>query len=87
MMADEIKTEMHMRWDARTNMILGICWEHGNTYGLEFKSMAQAFALQDGIANNEVHLATGVSCLHYFLPTKRTHCIQGNCTGSQCVLR
>lgn len=65
MMADEIKTETRMRWDARTNMILGICREHGKTYGLEFKSMAQAFALRDGIANNKVHLATEVSCLHF----------------------
>jgi len=65
MMADEIKTETRMRWDACTNMILGICQEHGKTYGLEFKSMAQAFALRDGIADNKVHLATEVSCLHF----------------------
>jgi hypothetical protein len=45
MMADEIKMETRMCWDACTNMILGICWEHGKTYGLEFKSMAQAFGL------------------------------------------
>ena len=65
MMANEIKIETRTRWDARINMILGICREHGKTYRLEFKSMAQAFVLRDGIADNKVHLATEVSCLHF----------------------
>ena len=65
MMANEIKMETRMHWDAHSNLILGICREHGKTYRLEFKSMAQAVALQDGIANNKVHLATEVICLHF----------------------
>jgi hypothetical protein len=59
-MADEIKLETRMRWDPRSNMILGMCREHGKPYGLEFKSMAQADALRDGIADNKVHMATEV---------------------------
>jgi hypothetical protein len=60
LMADEIKLETRMRWDPRTNMILGVCREHGKTYGLEFRSMAQAFALRDGLHDQKVHLAPEV---------------------------
>ena len=61
LMADEIKLESRMRWDPRTNNILGICREHGKRYGLEFRSMAQATALRDGIRDEDVHLASKVS--------------------------
>ena len=61
LMADEIKLETQMWWDARTNNILGICCEHRKCYGLEFQSMAQATVLKDGIRDGDVHLATKVS--------------------------
>jgi hypothetical protein len=61
LMADELKLETRMRWDPRTNNILGICREHGKRYGLEFRSMAQATALRDGIQDKDVHLANEAS--------------------------
>jgi hypothetical protein len=61
LMVDELKLETRMRWDARTNNILGICREHSKEYSLQFQSMAQAIALQDGLQNDKVHLATEVN--------------------------
>ncbi|KAJ7303109.1 hypothetical protein DFH08DRAFT_825958 [Mycena albidolilacea] len=57
-MVDEIKVEGKMRWDARANTILGICREHSDEYELEFLSMKEAEALQAGLAENKVHLAS-----------------------------
>ncbi|KAJ7663774.1 hypothetical protein DFH06DRAFT_1324291 [Mycena polygramma] len=57
-MIDEIKVEGRMRWDPRSNMILGICREHSANFELEFKGMEQAEALHAGLANNSVHLAS-----------------------------
>ena len=59
-MADEIKLETHMCWDPQTNMIVGVCQEHGKTNGLKVCSMAQAFALYDGLHDQKVHLAIEV---------------------------
>jgi len=70
LMADELKLETRMRWDSRTNNILGICREHGRRYGLEFRSMAQANALRDGIRDENVHLANEV-CRSYSLISSR----------------
>jgi hypothetical protein len=61
LMADELKLECRMRWDPRTDNILGVCREHGKRYGLKFRSMAQAIALRDGIQDEDVHLASEVS--------------------------
>jgi hypothetical protein len=69
LMADEIKLETRMGWDARINNILGVCREHGQQYALEFRSMAQAIVLRDGIHNDAVHLATEV-CLMNTYPYK-----------------
>jgi hypothetical protein len=63
-MADELKLEARMRWDARTDNILGICREHGKRYALQFRSMAQAIALRDGIQDGDVHLASEVSGIY-----------------------
>jgi hypothetical protein len=60
LMVDELKLECRMRWDARTNQILGVCREHSTPYSLEFRSMAQAVALRDGIQAEKVHLASEV---------------------------
>jgi hypothetical protein len=70
LMADEIKLETRMRWDARTNNILGVCREHGQRYALEFRSMAQAIALRDGIRDGAVHLATEVRLTNTYPSTK-----------------
>jgi hypothetical protein len=36
MQVDEIKIQECLRWDPHTNMILGVCQEHGSQYALEF---------------------------------------------------
>jgi hypothetical protein len=59
-MVDEIKVEGRMRWDPRSNMILGICREHSAEYELEFFSIKEAEALHAGLAKNDVHLASEV---------------------------
>ena len=60
--ADEIKIEPRLRWDARSNCIIGSCREHSGNYSLEFRSLAQA----EGIRDNQVHMATEVGD-HYSL--------------------
>jgi len=60
LMADEIKIESRLRWDARTNMILGVCREHSADYAVEFKTIAQPDAILRGINENKIHFATEV---------------------------
>ena len=67
LMADELKLEARMQWDPRTDNILGVCREHGKRYALQFRSMAQAIALRDGIRDNDVYLASEVSAI-FFMP-------------------
>jgi hypothetical protein len=59
--ADELKLEGCMRWEPCKNVILGICCEHSEQFGLKFCSMAQAYTLRDGIQNGFIHLASKVS--------------------------
>jgi len=59
--ADELKLECHMHWEPCKNVILDICHEHSERFGLELHSMAQAYALRDGIQNGFIHLASEVS--------------------------
>jgi len=75
LMADKIKLESRMQWDAQTNNILGVCRKHGKRYGLEFWSIAQVTALRDGIRDEDVHLATEVSHKLWLFTkiTKPTH--------------
>ena len=61
LMADEIKIESRMRWNARTNMILGICREHSADYSLEFCTVAQPEAIVHGIRDKTLHFASEVS--------------------------
>ncbi|KAF8160309.1 hypothetical protein BJ912DRAFT_1151048 [Pholiota molesta] len=58
MQLDEIKIQERLRWDPRTNQILGVCREHGCTTPLEFKSMLQADALLKALQDGNVHLAS-----------------------------
>ncbi|SJL10364.1 uncharacterized protein ARMOST_13750 [Armillaria ostoyae] len=60
-MFDEIKCELRARWNPRTNFILGICREHGERVGLEFKSENEALLLNQALEENQVHLATEVT--------------------------
>ncbi|KAI0763211.1 hypothetical protein BC629DRAFT_1651952 [Irpex lacteus] len=60
---DEIKIQERLRWDAKTDMILGTCREHGaRNVALEFRSLAVADALLNALTHKksdgtDVHLA------------------------------
>ncbi len=58
---DELKTEKRFRWDPYTNMILGVCREHGHLCSLEFRSVDEVRALGEKLCTQEVHAATEVS--------------------------
>jgi hypothetical protein len=59
-MADELKVESWLRWDASRNIILGPCREHIKLYSVEFCTMDQPQALAEGIRDKCVHFATEV---------------------------
>ncbi|KAF4615995.1 hypothetical protein D9613_011212 [Agrocybe pediades] len=58
MQVDEIKVQERLRWEPRTNSILGVCREHGGQCSLDFRSMHQADTLLDCLRSKTVHLAT-----------------------------
>jgi hypothetical protein len=58
---DEIKLQERLRWDPRTNMILGVCREHGDKCVLEFRTMDQANHLVANLVNEHVHMASEAS--------------------------
>jgi hypothetical protein len=59
---DEIKLQERLRWDPRTNMILGVCREHGGECVLEFHTMDQANHLVANLVSERVHMASEASC-------------------------
>jgi hypothetical protein len=59
---DEIKLQEHLRWDLRTNMILGVCREHGGECVLEFHTMEQTNHLVTNLVSEQVHMASEASC-------------------------
>jgi hypothetical protein len=63
LMADEIKIESRLRWDSRSNMILGVCREHSDNYSLEFVTIEQPDAIIEGIAEKNLHFSTEVGSL------------------------
>ena len=64
MPVDEIKIQERLRWDLRTNMILGICREHGGKCSLEFRSITQADFVVDCLNAGQVHFAAEVNTPH-----------------------
>jgi len=64
MPVDEIKLQERLRWDPETNMILGVCREHGNKCSLEFRSITQADHIVDCLNAGQVHFASEVSGLY-----------------------
>lgn len=58
---DELKSEERVRWDERTNNIVGICREHGHKASLSFTSKHEADLLLEKVLEDEVHIATNVS--------------------------
>jgi hypothetical protein len=63
---NEIKLQERLRWDPRTNMILGVCREHGGECVLEFRTMAQADILVANLISEQVHMASEVHRWHAF---------------------
>jgi hypothetical protein len=59
-MADELKVESRLRWDASRNIILGPCREHVGPYSVDFVTMDQPRALAEGIRDQNLHFATEV---------------------------
>lgn len=59
-MIDELKLETRMRWDAKSNSILGLCREHSKHIETKFLSMTQAIAIRDALATGKLHLASEV---------------------------
>ncbi|KAF9473610.1 hypothetical protein BDN70DRAFT_937308 [Pholiota conissans] len=55
---DELKVQERLRWEPRTNHILGLCREHCKPYALEFRSITQAEAIAEALHQKRVHLAT-----------------------------
>lgn len=60
LMTNEIKIESRLRWDARTNKILGVCREHSKNVSMDFESIAEPDAIIEGINNKELHFASEV---------------------------
>lgn len=58
---DEINVNERVRWDEKTNNIVGICREHGDDASLSFTSKHEADLLFEKVLNGDVHLATNVS--------------------------
>jgi len=60
MLMDELKVQGRLRWEPRTDYILGVCREHGHECALEFRSIVQADAVADCLRKKVVHLAEEV---------------------------
>jgi hypothetical protein len=59
-MADKLKVESRLHWDATQNVILGPCHEHVKLYSVEFCTMDQPQALAEGIQDKCLHFATEI---------------------------
>jgi hypothetical protein len=68
---DKIKIQERLWWDSFTNMILGVCREHGHQCSLEFCTIVQADVLWEYLGRKLVHLASKVSLSQ--------HCIMSQC--------
>ncbi|KZP10387.1 hypothetical protein FIBSPDRAFT_700742, partial [Athelia psychrophila] len=65
LMVDEIKIESRLRWDARTNKIVGVCREHSANLSMDFESIHEPDAIIESILAEEdpCHFATEASVL------------------------
>lgn len=64
MMIDEIKIQERLRWDPRTNQILGVCREHGHKCSLEFRTIEHADAVLECLKRKTIHLASQVCSIY-----------------------
>lgn len=63
---DELKVQERLRWDPRTNNILGVCREHAKVCALQFCSMNQAESIALALREKRIHLATEVRIYSVF---------------------
>ncbi|EJD43269.1 hypothetical protein AURDEDRAFT_66722, partial [Auricularia subglabra TFB-10046 SS5] len=75
LMIDETKLEERLRWDPKTNAIVGTCREHSGHLDLIFRSMDQAHAVADALQSKEIHYAAEmtVAALGLLVPSSREH--------------
>ena len=60
LMFDELKVEERLRWDDKTNMIQGVCQEHGKVASLEYTLWHEVDLLFDMLEQEKVHFSTNV---------------------------
>lgn len=65
LMIDELAVESRLRYDAKNNMILGICREHSQHYSFSFKSHNEADAILEGLHTRKIHFACEVCIKGY----------------------
>jgi hypothetical protein len=63
-MVDELATEKRLRYNSRTNEMLGVCRAHGHKVSTVFASMSDVEELFEAVDKGEVHLASEVSQFH-----------------------
>ncbi|KAE9387736.1 hypothetical protein BT96DRAFT_837295, partial [Gymnopus androsaceus JB14] len=83
---NEIKIEEHLHWDPLTNMILGVCREHGGSCSLEFHLIIEAKTVLQCLHNDSVHLASEATVMAVTLLSGAAKdyaacpfCISGTC--------
>ncbi len=87
-MVDEIKLELRFRWDPATNMIIGVCREHGGQCSLEFRTVEEVRVLGELLCKKKVHAASEVNT---FLLCSSNHTLTistrtGDCYSGGCYL-
>ena len=55
LMIDKIKVEERTRWDATTNLILGLCREHTKHLSMNFCSIEDARAALQAVLDGTAH--------------------------------
>ncbi|KAJ7355473.1 hypothetical protein DFH08DRAFT_954947 [Mycena albidolilacea] len=90
LMLDEIAVEKRVRWDNKTNMILGACREHSEKAGLEFCHLDDATTFFQQLNTNQVHLASEATVVTLGALSRdpqmynpRPICISGTCKAEK----
>ncbi|KAJ7467610.1 hypothetical protein FB451DRAFT_1340454 [Mycena latifolia] len=85
-MLDEIAVEKRVRWDDKTNMILGACREHSAKVPLEFSDVADAETFFHALDKKWIHLASEATIVAFGALSRDPHvynprpfCISGTC--------
>ncbi|KAF6746419.1 hypothetical protein DFP72DRAFT_1076427 [Ephemerocybe angulata] len=93
LMFDELAVEKRLRWDLRTNCIVGVCREHAHTVPLEFKTEKDMKEVHHAIEEDRAHYAgeatigaVGLLCPDNRKYAARSVLVSGDCkreTGEQ----